>query len=385
MKFITLSAHYRQSVNKDAVIIHLFALLHAAVALACRMAGIIDDLVLTILTMLMVVIICWRQGMGVKFLAVSIVLVNVFGFIIGTGWARIFALFSADPLVIHPLSTFLTTELLGWITYVVSLRVGWKNGRSRRPVSVQWILVAFVAIMATRLMVIFLTPGGVAVENTLTNVIVDYVFSFMCFVILAVFAMRMNAKTIEQQHLAQFRYMKLKQQVNPHFLFNSLNILDCLVTENQQEQASTYIHKLAGLYRYNLKNEEERTVKLRDEMNYAEQYVDLLKVRFPDGLQVSIDIPEEALSRQVVPCSVQLLIENAIKHNAVSASEPLKVDVSLVGDMLVVSNDIHPKKTESSSTGLGLKYIRQQYEDLAGRSVVVQQDEKHYSVQLPII
>lgn len=265
---------------------------------------------------------------------------------------------------------------------------GWwsrRQGGGHKKVSVQWILVAFVAIITTRLAVILITPGAVEMENTVTNILVDYIFSFVCFVVLAIYAIRVNAKSIEEQHLAQFRYMKLKQQVNPHFLFNSLNILDCLVCDGQTEQASTYIHKLAGLYRYNLKNEEERTVKLRDEMNYAEQYVDLLKVRFPDGLQVSIDIPEEALSRQVVPCSVQLLIENAIKHNAVSASEPLKVDVSLVGDMLVVSNDIHPKKTESSSTGLGLKYIRQQYEDLAGRSVVVQQDEKHYSVQLPII
>lgn len=367
------------------MLIHVFAFLHAAVALGCRAAGVLDDLVLTLLTMLMVVLLCWRQGMGVKFLAISIVLVNVLGFAIGTGCARLFGLASTNPLVIHPLSTFITTELLGWMTLCVS---GWwsrRQGGGHKKVSVQWILVAFVAIITTRLAVILITPGAVEMENTVTNILVDYIFSFVCFVVLAIYAIRVNAKSIEEQNLAQFRYMKLKQQVNPHFLFNSLNILDCLVCDGQTEQASTYIHKLAGLYRYNLKNEEERTVKLRDEMNYAEQYVDLLKVRFPDGLQVSIDIPEEALSRQVVPCSVQLLIENAIKHNAVSASEPLKVDVSLVGDMLVVSNDIHPKKTESSSTGLGLKYIRQQYEDLAGRSVVVQQDEKHYSVQLPII
>ncbi|MBR4133741.1 MAG: histidine kinase, partial [Bacteroidales bacterium] len=94
--------------------------------------------------------------------------------------------------------------------------------------------------------------------------------------------MRINARALEHQEkarLAQYRYMNLSQQVNPHFLFNSLNILDCLVCEQKNDQASTYIHKLAAIYRYLLRNEEERLVKLRDEMDFVGQYVDLLKVR----------------------------------------------------------------------------------------------------------
>lgn len=372
--------------KKEVIIIHSFALLHASLALGCRLAGILDDMVLTLLTMLMVVLLCWRRGVGVKFLVVCIVLVNVLGFAIGMGCARLFALFFSEPLLIHPLSTFITTEILGWAVYMGSEKTAQRNADTPEPVSVQWILVAFVTILSTRLAVILFSPGGIEMENTVTNIIVDYVFSCLAFVLLAIYAIRKNRESLEKQNLAKFRYMKLKQQVNPHFLFNSLNILDCLVCENQTEQASTYIHKLAGIYRYMLKSEEERTVKLRDELGFVEQYVELLKVRFPEGLQVTVEVREDALQKQAVPCSLQLLIENAIKHNAVVPSDPLRVRVAVEGDMILVENTLHPKKTESSTgTGLGLKYIRQEYEALAGKSIELTEDDRHFTVKLPLI
>ena len=189
----------------------------------------------------------------------------------------------------------------------------------------------------------------------------------------------------EKANMAQYRYMKLKGQVNPHFLFNSLNILDCLVCEEKTEDASTYIHKLAGIYRYMIKSEDEDIVPLRDEMTFVNQYVDLLRLRFPEGFEVEFNVPEKEMSRYVLPCALQLLIENATKHNAVTADNPLKITVEVICDSLRVCNNIVPKVTRVQSTGLGQKYIRQQYMDLSGKTIEIDNDGKNYSVTLPLL
>ena len=207
-------------------------------------------------------------------------------------------------------------------------------------------------------------------------------------VVLAAYALRLQSRAkaaAEEAALAQFRYHKLKQQVNPHFLFNSLNILDCLIQEQTPQEASRYTHKLAEVYRYLIKNEDETTVRLRDEMAFVAQYVDLLKVRFPEGLEVDVDIPESAMSRSVVPCCVQLLLENATKHNAVRPDKPLRISVRVEGDGVVVSNNRVPRLTRPASTGLGLQYIRQQYHDLSGKRITVLDDEQSYTVILPLL
>jgi LytS/YehU family sensor histidine kinase len=186
-------------------------------------------------------------------------------------------------------------------------------------------------------------------------------------------------------NMAQYRYMKLKHQVNPHFLFNSLNILDCLVCEEKTDDASMYIHKLAGIYRYMIKSEDEEVVPLRDELGFVHQYIDLLSIRFPVGLEVKIDVSEECMSRYVLPCAVQLLIENATKHNAVSKDNPLTVRLFIDGDRIVVTNNIVPKVGRVESTGLGLKYLRQQYLDVSGEVISVTHTDKIFSVTLPLI
>jgi LytS/YehU family sensor histidine kinase len=189
----------------------------------------------------------------------------------------------------------------------------------------------------------------------------------------------------EKANMAQYRYIKLKGQVNPHFLFNSLNILDCLVCEEKNEQASIYIHKLAGIYRYMIKSEDEDIVPLRDELMFVNQYVDLLRLRFPEGFDVKINVPEKEMSRYVLPCALQLLIENATKHNAVTADNPLKISVEVIDDKLRVSNNMVPKITRVESTGLGQKYIRRQYMDISGKSIEIDSNGVNYSVTLPLL
>lgn len=192
-------------------------------------------------------------------------------------------------------------------------------------------------------------------------------------------------KAVGLANIAQYRYMKLKQQVNPHFLFNSLNTLDFLVCEDKTEQASEYIHKLAGLYRYMIKTEEEQVVTLREELKFTEDYLDMLHTRFPEGIKVEISVPESLLSRYVVPCALQLLVENATKHNAVNSEKPLRILIKGDDECVTVSNCIIPKIGKSPSTGLGLKYMKQQYLDISGKSVAIEQSEDKFCVTIPLL
>ncbi|MBR1576046.1 MAG: histidine kinase [Bacteroidales bacterium] len=373
----------------DGWIILLFALLHAAVALGCRALGMSDEIALTLLTMLLVMLICLRQGTGEWFMALSIILVNVAGFAIGKGLSLLLNPLLAGDLVRYPLSTFLTTMILGWTVRALARQLSRKFGfREAGSGHIRWLLLAFVLIITVRVAILLMTPGGLDTRNVAASILVDYVFTLGVMIFLAEAAVRINLRAREDQErarLEQYRYMNLSQHVNPHFLFNSLNILDCLVCDGKQEQASAYIHKLAGVYRYLTSNEEERLVSLRREMEFVSQYVDLLKVRFPEGLEVEVDLPEDLLSAKVVPCSVQLLIENAIKHNAVEPADPLRIRVRASEGSLTVSNNRKPKLRQTPSTGLGQKYLRGQYKDVAGADVRICETDDEYVVEIPLI
>ena len=377
-------------ISKDFWIILGFALLHAAVALGCRLADLADEMMLTLLTMLLVVILCLRCRVDGKMMSISVVAVNVLGVLLGRGTSLLFDALFDSPLVIYPLSTFVSTLVIGWVTLWAARRYAGRHAADdpERINSLKWLLIAFSVILVTRLAIMLFFSEGLEGRNTAVSILLDYSMTIAVVVVLAAYALRLQSRAkaaAEEAALAQFRYHKLKQQVNPHFLFNSLNILDCLIQEQTPQEASRYTHKLAEVYRYLIKNEDETTVRLRDEMAFVAQYVDLLKVRFPEGLEVDVDIPESAMSRSVVPCCVQLLLENATKHNAVRPDKPLRISVRVEGDGVVVSNNRVPRLTRPASTGLGLQYIRQQYHDLSGKRITVLDDEQSYTVILPLL
>lgn len=139
------------------------------------------------------------------------------------------------------------------------------------------------------------------------------------------------------------------------------------------------------MYRYMLQNEEKQIVPLGEELAFVRMYIDLLRERFAEGLSVEIDVSKEAMGFYVIPCSVQMLVENATKHNIVGAQEPLTVRITDRGDMLSVSNNLQPRISGRESTGLGLKNIRQQYEDVSGLDIVVEHTKTEFCVKLPLL
>lgn len=373
---------------KDTLFIHIFAILHAVTTLCCRAHGLQDDLMLTTLTMSLIIILCFRLRLGTNFMAVAIVVSNLAGYLLGTLTSKGLALFTANPLIVYPISTFVTTELLGWTMFIVG-KFFKSHTRNAEDTGLLWLMIAFVIILVARLALIMpLSDAGQRLESI--NIILNYFFSCTCLICVVVYAMRYrriadNAKITS--NLAQYRYMSLKQQVNPHFLFNSLNSLDCLIQENATEEASRYTHKLADIYRYMLRSGDETVLPLREEMSFVEKYADLLRLRFAEGFEIETDIPDEDMKYKVVPCSIQLLVENATKHNAVSPSKPLRISIHSDGKSITVTNNLIPKigNYSNPSTGLGLKYIKTRYEDLSEREITVRKTADEYFVQLPLL
>ncbi|MBQ9309714.1 MAG: histidine kinase [Bacteroidales bacterium] len=373
-------------------LILIFALLHFATAAVCRMLDADDTMLLTLLTMTLTVLICLRERISLEFIGLSIVLVNIIGYAAGTGFAALMKLFISNGILRHAISTFLTTEMLGWMIYGATKISFAKSSHARRQLTsdfqVRWIIFAVGLIYLIRVIINVWSASGGQLKETGGDIVGNSI-ALLIFVADIIFISNSTRKAMEAErgkaNKARFQYMNLKQQVNPHFLFNSLNVLDALVCDGTKEEASTYIHKLAGLYRYMLRNEGEELVSLSDELEYARMYLALLRVRFPEGIRMEEDIRPEDLSRMVVPCSVQLLLENATKHNAFSASEPLLIRISSDNNTLLITNNLRLRLTPSSSTGLGLKYIRQQYLDHSGAEVLVQKSDAEFSVSLPLL
>ena len=452
----------------SAFIIHLFAILHAAAALTCRIAGIEDELFLTILTMAMVLLLCIRKNVSIEISAASIIVANIIGYLIGNYGATLLDKLITSPYIVNTLSTAITTEVLGWS--IIALAKIFHLDRHREDKGteesyIKWALIAIGVVFFLRLCIVLIfsdNPFGMidmvnAVIRVFSNsfalvtiLCVNIIFiryrerltknmslfmkaivltlfiltvsiletilisetasveatefwrafpslfltsllaqtTVYCVVFMANYALTVRSKMQAERgkaNMAQYRYMKLKQQVNPHFLFNSLNILDCLVCDEKSEEASTYIHKLAGIYRYMIKSEDEELVPLRDELEFVQQYIDLLQIRFPEGFKVELDVPEDLMSRYVLPCSLQLLIENATKHNAVRSATPLTIRLKADENHVCVNNNIVPKFGKVESTGLGLKYLRQQYLDLSGKRIEIIHTENEFRVTLPLI
>jgi sensor histidine kinase YesM len=183
----------------------------------------------------------------------------------------------------------------------------------------------------------------------------------------------------------QAKIQLLKNQVNPHFVFNNLNVLSAMVIKENPD-ANRFIEEFSKVYRYLLKNQDKELVPLQAELEFVEPYLYLLKKRFAEGLNVSVDIPESYRRLQVVPASLQLLVENAIKHNVVSRARPLSISIYAKGNQtIVVSNNIQPRQTVEDSMRIGLENIHKRYSILAGKKVEVRKTEESFQVLLPLL
>ncbi|MFD2247428.1 sensor histidine kinase [Pontibacter ruber] len=227
-----------------------------------------------------------------------------------------------------------------------------------------------------------------------TRVRLAYVISSIASLFFYYFVEReRNIKQLQAEHLRAEQLQKenfraqlesLKNQVNPHFLFNSLNVLGSLIYKNQ-DQAVQFLGQLSEVYRTLLDSGQQQLVPLQKELELANAYIYLMKTRFGDNVQFEVEVPQDKLQLQLPPTSVQLLIENAIKHNGSTSKKPLVVKIYTSGNKLVVENNLQPRLSEVTSTGLGLQNISNRYKYMSDEQVEINQNDSAFTVKLPLL
>ncbi|MDO6743824.1 2TM domain-containing protein [Tenacibaculum soleae] len=180
------------------------------------------------------------------------------------------------------------------------------------------------------------------------------------------------------------KFETLKSQLDPHFLFNSLNVLTSLIGENPK-QAEKFTTKLSKVYRYVLEQRNKELIPLEEELRFAKTYMELLQMRFEDAVQFNIPTTVSNLDLKIVPLSLQLLLENAVKHNVVSSAKPLEIYIFEQDGFLQIQNTVNPKEAIGKSTKVGLRNIADRYGLITNKRVEIKNNNKTFTVSLPLL
>jgi LytS/YehU family sensor histidine kinase len=188
-----------------------------------------------------------------------------------------------------------------------------------------------------------------------------------------------------EKEKTQVLYESLKQQLNPHFLFNSLSSLRSLIRMNPA-LATDFLDGLSKTYRYLLRSGDSELVLLSEEINFVQTFIQLQKTRFDEGLQLKIELSEELMNKQIAPVTIQGLIENAIKHNTIGDDAPLVIEVTgEANDYIVVRNNLQRYRSVETSNKKGLEALKTLYRYLTDKPVLVEEDAEYFSVKIPLV
>lgn len=188
-----------------------------------------------------------------------------------------------------------------------------------------------------------------------------------------------------KQAIVQAQLDALRNQAQPHFFFNTLNTLRDIIDQNSKEDAKDFVDKLSDIYRFLLEAGNANLISLREELKFAKAYIHIQSERFGANLKLNWDIPETSYESMIVPMSLQLLLENAIKHNVISKAKPLIINVVVKENRLMVDNRIQPKSTQLPSTKVGLANIEKRYALISGESLEINNDGNRFIVSLPLV
>ncbi|MEO0731314.1 MAG: histidine kinase, partial [Bacteroidota bacterium] len=269
------------------------------------------------------------------------------------------------------------------------------------------VMVVGISAFSQRFMEVAQVPELISQPSLFYKSVMSYTLVMMVMAMYegAYFFTKFRASQLEQERLArenmQAQLSVLKQQMNPHFLFNSLNTLVNVIPEDT-EKATLFTQRLAAVYRRILEYRHKETIPLDEELVALQDYIFLMQTRFEDKLRIDWHlsaqtqvrctgkvakpgIPAHLRFHRIVPLSVQLLVENAIKHNVVSSDCPLQIDITLDEDAITVSNRLNVRERHLSSTGWGHENLQRRFAAVTDRPVVIENDGEHYVVSLPTL
>ncbi len=267
-----------------------------------------------------------------------------------------------------PLRTLILSFTVGIIYSIIAIvfiNLLWYNLESKEPVSFAVLFDQVFYIMVSELLITIII--------TLIHYLADFFKEWKKLLI--------REEQFKREALS-LQFDALKNQVNPHFLFNSLNVLTSLV-ETDPPLAVRFIKQLSDVYRYVLEHKDKELIELDTELQFVNAFVYLQKIRFDSNLVVDISL--NGTKGRIIPLSLQMLVENAIKHNVISSEKPLNIAISFENGYLVVTNNLQKKKVIQETGSIGLNNIRERYAFFSKLPIIVEETNEWFTVKLPVI
>lgn len=295
--------------------------------------------------------------------------------------------------VLTTLGSFLIAYPDLFAIYYLNNKLPWNNKAVAR-VSLQFFLTLVLAVIVSTLITMLAHFIDNYEENLLqvliNNALIVSVINLILMIILEarIFSLESNQAKKEAENLnkelTQVKFEVLKSQINPHFMFNSLNVLSSLI-DTDVKKAQQFIDEFSMMYRYVLESIEKPVVTIREEMDFVRSYLFLQQIRYENSILLDVALPAELLDSFIPPLSLQLVIENAIKHNIANPEHPLKINISQDKSFILIRNNIQSKISSGKTTKLGQKNMVKRYALIGEQTPEFLVEANHYLVKLPII
>ncbi|WP_159517432.1 sensor histidine kinase [Sunxiuqinia indica] len=292
------------------------------------------------------------------------------------------------------LSAFMVAYPNLFVIRHLNYRLPWSTANTIKRLIIQLSLTVIIAVVIST--IITLTAywisaytnelNAVLIKNALIYAVVNLLLMIVLEARIYFFEYnqtRVKASMLEQE-LSQIKYEMLKQQINPHFMFNSLNVLSGLI-ESDSKKAQQFVDEFALIYRYVLETIEQPIVSLKEELAFIQSYFNLQQMRYGESLSLEIDVSSEFLSWLLPPLSLQVVLENAIKHNIINENKPLTISVATAEGTLVIKNKLQPRFSQSKSTGIGQSNVTKRYALIGQRVPRFIVKNNCYQVELPLL
>lgn len=301
---------------------------------------------------------------------------------------------SLDKYLLTILITWIVVESIYRVKRILDKKISWEIKPIKR-FAIQWLLslgigLLFAIVLRWALVFLFISFTYVNLfDEMVVTIFVLLVTTTITVIDLSLFLLekwRFSLAELERfkKENAESQFESLRAQVNPHFLFNSLNTLSALIFQDQQK-AESFVRELSDVYRYILENKDRELVTLKKELEIVKSYIYLIILRFEQNLTVDMEIDPKLDESMIPPLTLQMLVENATKHNVISKKRPLNVKIYSDDEYIVVSNNIQKKEIKSYSSKLGLTNISSRFGFLTDRKVEIIENANEFQVKIPLI